>query len=202
MMVNPEILCSPHGDAEKRFVLGKIGNKNLLCVGLNPSTADENRLDPTSRNIEAIAQKHGYDGWLLVNLYPQRALHPSDLVSEKNEELFWQNLRLIDGLIIKKQFVIPQMLLAWGNNIDSFTATYLKEAAYFLYKVLEKHDLPYSAIGVTNAGHPYHPSPQPVNTQLGGIDNVQLHDFDFKTYAGKIGEQLSLPQDITYQVIH
>lgn len=202
MIVEPEILCTPQGDAEKRFVLGKKGNKNLLCVGLNPSTADENGLDPTSRNIEAIAQKHGYDGWLLVNLYAQRASKPTDLSTEKDEELFWQNLRLIDALIIKKQFVIPQVLLAWGNNIDSFTATYLKEAAYYLYKVLEKHNLPYSAIGVTNAGHPYHPSPQPVNTQLGGIDNVQLHDFDFKTYAGKIGEQFPLPQDITYQVIH
>lgn len=202
MIVEPEILCTPQRDAEKRFVLGTKGNKNLLCVGLNPSTADENGLDPTSRNIEAIAQKHGYDGWLLVNLYAQRASKPTDLSTEKDEELFWQNLRLIDALIIQKQFVIPQVLLAWGNNIDSFTATYLKEAAYYLYKVLEKHNLPYSAIGVTNAGHPYHPSPQSVNTQLGGIDNVQLHDFDFKTYAGKIGEQLSLPQDITYQGIH
>lgn len=202
MMVESEILCIPKGDTKKRFLLGKNGHKNLLCVGLNPSTADEKGLDPTSRNIEVIAQKHGYDGWLLVNLYPQRASHPTDLASEKDEELFWQNLKLIDALIIKKQFVIPRVLLAWGNNIDSFSATYLKEAVYYLYKMLEKHVLPYCAIGVTNAGHPYHPSPQPVNTQLGGIDKTELQEFDYKTYAGRIREQLSLPTEIIYRGIH
>ena len=34
----------------------------MLAIGLNPSTANEDNLDPTSRNIQAIAQNNGCDG--------------------------------------------------------------------------------------------------------------------------------------------
>ena len=47
----------------------------MLAIGLNPSTANEDNLDPTSRNIQAIAQKNECDGWWLVNLYPKRTLN-------------------------------------------------------------------------------------------------------------------------------
>ena len=62
------ILCNPLEDSKKRFLLGKKGRSTLLAIALNPSTANENTLDPTSRNIEKIAAKSGCDGWWLVNL--------------------------------------------------------------------------------------------------------------------------------------
>ena len=62
-----ELICLPQKDNEKRFVIGRKGKRNLLCVGINPNTADMDGLDPTSRNVEKIALNNGYDGWILVN---------------------------------------------------------------------------------------------------------------------------------------
>ena len=45
------IECIPNNDIQKRFLLVKSGKKELLAIGLNPSTADEITLDPTPRNI-------------------------------------------------------------------------------------------------------------------------------------------------------
>ena len=36
--------CFPNNDIQKRFLLGKSGKKELLAIGLNPSTADESNL--------------------------------------------------------------------------------------------------------------------------------------------------------------
>ena len=61
-MISSEIYCLPPQDPKKRFLLGKKGNVELLAIGLNPSTANETTLDPTSRVIERIAQDNGCDG--------------------------------------------------------------------------------------------------------------------------------------------
>ena len=60
-MIDKPIQCIPSNDAQKRFLLGKEGSNTLLVVALNPSTANEISLDPTSRNVEAIAEKFGFD---------------------------------------------------------------------------------------------------------------------------------------------
>ena len=81
-MDNP-FICLPENNPDLRYLLAKKGKNNLLVVGLNPSTADEANLDPTSKNIDRIARKNGYDGWLLVNLYPVRKSNPADLPLKK-----------------------------------------------------------------------------------------------------------------------
>ena len=78
-MISKKIICYPLKDKRKRFLLGRNGNSELLVVGLNPSTANESSMDPTSKNIESIANQNGFDGWWLVNLYPGRYPKPQDL---------------------------------------------------------------------------------------------------------------------------
>ena len=75
-MSHSKIICQPVKDSGKRFVLGKAGSTELLAIGLNPSTANEDKLDPTSRNIQTIAFNNACDGWWLVNLYPKRTSNP------------------------------------------------------------------------------------------------------------------------------
>ena len=70
------IECIPNNDTQIRFLLGEGGRKELLAIGLNPSTANEITLDPTSRNIQTIAKNNDFDGWWLVNLYPLRTSNP------------------------------------------------------------------------------------------------------------------------------
>ena len=42
--------------------MGQHGTRELLAIGINPSSANEHKLDPTSRNIKIIANNNDYDG--------------------------------------------------------------------------------------------------------------------------------------------
>lgn len=184
--MNDQIICYPENEPELRYVLARKGKNNLLVVGLNPSTANSETLDPTSRNIDQIAQQNGYDGWLLVNLYPVRKSRPSDLPLEENTEVFWYNLRIIEQLLERDQFNISKAWLCWGNDIDSFNQPYLKQSAGYLYRKLVKFDLDYVCIGRTRKANPCHPSQQAINCHLGGIEELEFIRFDFKNYVKDI----------------
>ena len=60
-MATDQFICIPKKDLNIRFLLGQKGNQNLVAIGLNPSNADENKLDPTSKNIKKIAEMNQCD---------------------------------------------------------------------------------------------------------------------------------------------
>ena len=66
MSSHKNIICNPPDDQNKRFLLGKKGGNEMLAIGLNPSTANEDNLDPTSRNIQAISSSVSSDIWNFV----------------------------------------------------------------------------------------------------------------------------------------
>lgn len=71
---------SPCGDY--RYALWRNwhpAGSRLLVVGLNPSTADGERDDPTSRRCIAFARQWGFGSLWLANLYAWRSPRPSDL---------------------------------------------------------------------------------------------------------------------------
>ena len=55
-------------DNSARYVLGEAGHNPLICIGVNPSTAEPNNLDPTLRSVKRFAEFHNFDGWLMFNL--------------------------------------------------------------------------------------------------------------------------------------
>ena len=101
LSVYKDIICYPVDDKNKRFLLGKKGSNEMLAIGLNPSTANEDNLDPTSRNIQAIAQNNGCDGWWLINLYALRTPKPSNLPKKVNQVIAKENIEFITKLINK-----------------------------------------------------------------------------------------------------
>ena len=143
------IECIPNNDVHKRFILGKSGKKELLAIGLNPSTANESSLDPTSRNIQTIANNNGFDGWWLVNLYPLRTSNPKKLPKIADKELMMKNQKFIEKLIIDPKYNICKVLCCWGNNIENHL--YLEEQARIIKNKIDKQ-LYY--IGKTMNGNP------------------------------------------------
>lgn len=49
------------------------GERRVCFVGLNPSTADHQKDDPTVRRWIHFAKEWGFDGFVAVNLYPYRS---------------------------------------------------------------------------------------------------------------------------------
>ena len=48
---------------EYRYILGTRGEKPLICIGINPSTARPGELDNTLRSVERIARNNGRIRW-------------------------------------------------------------------------------------------------------------------------------------------
>ena len=65
------------GDDTARFMLGEVGENPIICFGINPSTANDEKDDPTISKIRKIASENNCDGWIMLNLYPQRATNPN-----------------------------------------------------------------------------------------------------------------------------
>ena len=72
-------LYVPNQYTEYRYILGTRGQKPLICVGINPSTAAPDALDNTLKSVERIALYNGYDSFLMFNVYAQRATRPDDM---------------------------------------------------------------------------------------------------------------------------
>lgn len=67
-----------------RYSLRKVWEANRPCiawVGLNPSTADEQKLDPTLRRIEAFSRAWGFGSFLMLNLFAFRSPHPKVMLA-------------------------------------------------------------------------------------------------------------------------
>ena len=66
----------PHTYQSYRYVLGRVGKHPLVCIGINPSTAQPGALDPTLKSVERLAAANGFDSWIMFNVYPPARHRP------------------------------------------------------------------------------------------------------------------------------
>ena len=57
--------------------------RRAIFVCLNPSTADENQLDPTLRRIKAFSKRLGASEFLMLNIFAYRATDPKEMMAAK-----------------------------------------------------------------------------------------------------------------------
>ena len=72
------------GVQSHRFALGSTsgssaGGPPLIAIGMNPSHAAEAQADKTVKRLIEASVHHGYAGWVILNLYPERSPKPSRL---------------------------------------------------------------------------------------------------------------------------
>ena len=117
----------------------------VAFIMLNPSTADENVLDPTLRRCMGFAGQWGYGGMEIVNLFAYRATDPSKL-RQVNDPVGDEN----DLTIRLAEDRNEIMVAGWGVH-----GTYQgRDQA-----VLENRRYPdkWHCLGLTKDGHPRHP---------------------------------------------
>ena len=139
---------------EHREVLGIVGSNSLIVIGVNPSTAEPNNLDPTLKSVERIAKANGFDSFIMFNLYPQRATNPDDMDVICNEDFLKMNVAAFEKCI--KGISNPVIWCAWGNLIEK--RDYLRECMKKLVEVGNRFGVIWMCAGpISKKGHPHHP---------------------------------------------
>lgn len=140
---------------EWRYTLGKAGRTPLLAIGLNPSTATQEKADTTVAKVERVALNNGYDGFVMLNLYPIRATDYRNLPAEVNPTAFAKNLDVIEEVVSAQQN--PVIWAAWGSSVEYHR--YFIDARDQLVDRLAKYKAKWLRFGdLTTDGHPRHPS--------------------------------------------
>ncbi len=169
-----EWLYERTADNSSRFVLGTVGERPLVCIGLNPSTAVPNKLDRTLAQVQAVAILHGYDSFLMLNLYPLRSTDPARLPLAVDPELVEANALQIAKVLSGTD---PDVWGAWGTLITmrQFFAPILLE----LLKLPKLGNARWFSRGpISKDGHPHHP------LYVNATD--PLVPFDIESYCGTL----------------
>lgn len=140
-------------DMENRYLLGKRGEKILICCGVNPSTASPDDLDPTMKRVESLAKANRYDGYIMINLYPMRATDPNKMHEHMNENIVEKNLEHIKSVLSVGN---ADIWAAWGNLIEK--REYLKECLMKIVDIADTYNCNWYTMGTLTKGeHPRHP---------------------------------------------
>jgi len=143
---------------EYRYVLGTRGKHPVICVGINPSTAEPDHLDPTLKSVARIAEGNGYDSWLMFNVYAQRATRPDDMDRQRNEALHAENLLAFQALLERASDgeMQPVVWAAWGAIIEK--RSWLTDCVRDLNSLAEHYSARWVCAGsCSRKGHPHHP---------------------------------------------
>lgn len=131
----------------------------LVFIGLNPSTADVTKDDPTIRRCVSFARRDGYGGIIMLNLFAYRSTDPKVLRTVEDPVGEENNDKTIRSLCRDRTVV-----LAWGNESSAFIR---KRAATVMKMLRAEGPSPRNpfplwrskmlCLGKTKNGSPRHP---------------------------------------------
>ena len=150
-------LYVPDFYTEYRYILGTRGENPLICIGINPSTAEPGNLDNTLKSVERIAKGNGFDSFIMFNVYAQRATRPDDMDRELNEALHRANMDAFRYILSHVgEGVRPAVWAAWGTIIEK--RNYLPGCVREMVSIGEEYGARWLCAGKCSAkGHPHHP---------------------------------------------
>ena len=172
-------LYAPPFYSEYRYILGTRGKNPLICIGINPSTAEPDNLDNTLKSVERIALGNGFDSFIMFNVYAQRATNPDAMERTCNALLHKENLEAFRHVLSISDK--PAVWAAWGAIIEK--RKYLSACVRDMLEVGEEYGAQwYCAGAITKKGHPHHP--------LYLKKDEKIKPFDVSTYLDKLQEIL------------
>lgn len=167
-------LYVPDFYSEYRYILGTRGENPLICIGINPSTAEPDNLDNTLKSVERIALGNGFDSFIMFNVYAQRATSPKDMEKELNKHLHSENMKAFDYVLSLSKNT-PCVWAAWGTIIKE--RDYLVDCVLDMIEIGKNYNARWVSAGARskNGGHPHHP--------LYLKKDSSIEDFDISAYC-------------------
>lgn len=167
-------LFVPNQYEEYRYILGTRGENPLICYGINPSTAAPDALDNTLKSAERIALHNGFDSFIMLNVYAQRATNPDDMERNFNAHLHEENKKAFEYALRLCKGERPTVWAAWGNIVEK--RKYLNLCLREIIEVGNSRNAHWVSAGkISVKGHPHHP--------LYLKKDSPLDDFDMVNYA-------------------
>ena len=149
-----EWLYAPNFYSEYRYILGTRGKNPLICIGINPSTAQPGDLDNTLKSVQRIALGNGFDSFIMFNVYAQRATDPDAMEKTCNLQLHKENLEAFRYVLSIGEN--PTVWAAWGTIIEK--RAYLEDCVRDMIKAGEEVGAKWVCAGkCSKKGHPHHP---------------------------------------------
>ncbi len=127
----------------------------VVFVMLNPSSADAQRLDPTTTRCAYFAERWGYGGFEAVNLFALRTADPRELRSHP-DPVGPGNDRQLAAAMSRAALLI----FAWGNHGR------LHGRDQIITRRLARLDRQAYCFGLTGLGQPRHPLYLPAQAEL------------------------------------
>lgn len=149
-----------------RFALGKKGTNPLVTICMNPSAAREIYSDATINRIIKVSHLLGHDGWMVFNIYPERATDAKKMASFR-PDLLNDNILKIEKYLIENN--VKEVWGAWGDdqNLDALIG-----GKQQLKRMLSKEKIKIYYFGtLTKKGNPRHP-----------LQRQEKWDFSVKKY--------------------
>lgn len=147
-------IYAPNFYSEYRYILGTRGKNPLICIGINPSTAQPDALDNTLKSVERIAHGNGFDSFIMFNVYAQRATDPDLMEKTCNLLLHKENLEAFRYVLSISH--TPAVWAAWGTIIEK--REYLPLCLKDMLAVGTEYGAQWYCAGkLSKKGHPHHP---------------------------------------------
>ena len=118
--------------------------KTVAWIALNPSTADENQLDPTLRRIRGFSAAWGYNSFMMLNAFAFRATDPKEM-----ERAADPNGPENDAYLLAETATVDKVICAWGTHAA------LNDRQNQIRALLKDRPLYY--LKLTKDGFPSHP---------------------------------------------
>lgn len=161
-----------------RFALGRTDRAStddppLAAICMNPSYADHSQADKTVNRLIRASTDNGSSGWVMLNLYPERATDASNL-SAYDAGLSSANCAAIEEVLTRHG--VTEVLGAWGG----LKHTTLRRAKLDVLDTLDRLGTRLFMFDGLTSGEPRHPTPRGTPLLMRGE----------KRYLGRVGNQL------------
>lgn len=160
MNIGEGISGAVFSDSNKRFryALWRVWqptSSKVLFIGLNPSTANDIKDDPTITRLIGFAKSWGFGGLFCGNLFSLVSANPDVLWYQSSLE---QPMGPNDNAIKKMRELCVKVVVGWGND-GRFAGARPKEILALLGE-------PVFCLKTTKLGEPSHPLYMPIESQL------------------------------------